>query len=256
MSYGLQLSASGAAAALYRLDVFSNNLANMDTPGFKADVPRSAPRAPAREEDGLLSLPSNALLERLGAGTALAPNMISLQQGATRTTGNDLDVAIEGRGFFTVQAGPGPEGLRLTRDGRFTQNAQGQLVMAGTGLPVLDVKGQPINLNGEGKVVIDRDGTITQDGATIAQLQLIDAPAGALRKDGHSLFAAQASVFDRKTLAPGSVRQHALEESSVDEIQALMQVTSAGREVEANVDMMRMHDRLVERAIMSLGRLA
>lgn len=244
-------------AAMYRQDVFSNNLANMNTPGFKPDSASTYARDAVRPEDGVWHLPSNAMLEKLGGGVMLNANRVSFAQGGSRVTGNDLDVAIEGEGFFMVQdsSDRGASTVRLTRDGRFTRNSDGELVMATTGMRVLSDASQPIAVPGTGKVKIDGDGTLSVNGTQIAKLALVTVPEKeSLLKQGHSLFLADSSKLGgRKTLA-GTIRQGSLEESGVDEVRALMQMTSASREVDANVDMMKAHDRMLERAIASLGR--
>lgn len=252
MSYGLQLSASGAATALYRQDVYANNLANMDTAGFKPDVPMTYSRPAARQEDGLAYLPSNELLERLGGGALLRPNRVSLAQGSPRATGNALDVAVVGEGFLTVRDADGA--TRLTRDGRMTRDSSGRLVLAASGLPVLGADGGEIVLNGPGPVLIDGDGAIRVGGRPVARLNLVQpADPASLRKQGNSLFA----VEGENTLTPatGQIRQNAYEESAVDEIAAILQVTSAARDVDSNISMMQQHDRLMDRAINVLGRV-
>jgi flagellar basal-body rod protein FlgF len=254
MSYGLQISASGVFAALYRQDVYANNLANLDTPGFKVDVPTSRPRASVREEDGVWQLPSDRLLERLGAGALLNANMISFAQGSLRNTGNPLDVGIQGEGFFVVRDG---DATRLTRDGRFTRDAQGMLVMSAGGYPVLGEDGSPVHLPEGSKVVIDARGVIRVDGVVVARLRVVDVPDRTrLTKAGHGLFQSSDDPLQNAQPASGFVRQYALEESGVDEIATIMQITGASRDVEANASMIREHDRLLDRAINGLGRVA
>lgn len=246
-------------AAMYRQDVFTNNLANMNTPGFKPDSASTYAREAVRPEDGVWHLPSNALLEKLGGGVMLNPNRISFAQGGSRITGNELDVAIEGDGFFVVQDATDRDAstVRLTRDGRFTRNSAGELVMATTGMRVLTEGNQPIEVPSTGKIKIDGDGTISVNGSQVAKLALVTVPnKESLIKQGHSLFLADAAMIGGRRTLPGTVRQGALEESGVDEVRALMQMTSASREVDANIDMMRAHDRLLERAIASLGRVS
>jgi flagellar basal body rod protein FlgG len=258
MSYGLQISASGVMTAMYRQDVFANNLANMDTVGFKPDVPTSRPRDAVRQEDGLMHLPSNALLERLGAGALLNPNRVSFSQGAVKPTGNPLDVAIEGEGFFVVRqiADTSGDAKRLTRDGRFTRNAEGQLVMAAGGLPVMDRGGNPITL-GPGAVTIDGDGSVRQNNEIVAQLDVVElSDPSRLRKEGHSLFVGSSEVMASLKPATGSLRAGALEDSGADEVRALMQMTSASREIDANVALIQQHDRMLDRAINVLGRVS
>jgi flagellar basal body rod protein FlgG len=258
MSYGLQISASGVMTSMYRQDVFANNLANMDTVGFKPDAPSSRPRDAVRQEDGLMHLPSNALLERLGAGALLNPNRVSFAQGALKESNNPLDMAIQGDGFFVVRqiADTGGDANRLTRDGRFTRNPDGQLVTAAGGLPVMDRGGNAITL-GPGAVSVDGDGSIRQNNQIVAQLQVVEpADPSQLRKQGHSLFMGSSEVMASLKTATGSVRSGSIEDSAADEIRALMQMTSASREVDANVAMIQQHDRMLDRAINVLGRVS
>lgn len=257
MSYGLQISASGVMTAMYRQDVFASNLANMDTVGFKPDSPQQVFRLDVRREDGVANLPSNALLEKLGGGVLINPNRISFRQGALRSTGNALDVAIQGDGFLAVRdvADTGGDRLRFSRDGRLTLDRSGTLVMASNGMPVLDTQGQPIRLDPRATVAIDGDGSVRQGGELVARLQLVDFDdRSGLSKAGHGLFTASTDTLATRTPATGTVRQFHVEESAVDEVRALLQMTSAAREVDANVALIQQHDRLMERAIASLGR--
>ncbi len=259
MSYGLQISASGVFGALYRQDVLANNLANMDTVGFKPEIPTSRPRQAVTKEDNVGYLPSNKLLERLGAGVMMNPNGINFGQGGLRTTGRDLDVAIDGEGFLTVKdpKAKDADAVLLTRDGRLARDPSGRLVMATTGHPVLDAQNRPIEISDRGSVLIDGDGTIRQNGAVVGRLNIIDVPdRNSLQRIGASLFRPGQEQLKQKSGATGQLRQAQVEESGVDEVKALMAVTDAGREVDANVALIQQHDRMMERAIQSLGRTA
>lgn len=242
--------------SLYRQDVFANNLANLDSIGFKADIPTISSRTGVRQEDGVWNLPSNELLEKLGAGTMLMPNRVSLEQGSLRSTGSKLDVAIEGKGFLVVEDASDPgNAQKLTRDGRMVRNKQGVLSMAGTGLPILSENDQPIVLPDSGKLKIDSDGTLYMDDVKISRLKFIEIPDNAVyRKAGHGMLEVDKDSLRKAGAASGLIRQGVIEEAAVDELQALMNVTSATREVDANVEAMRAHDRLMDRAITSLGR--
>lgn len=258
MNYGVQLSASGVLTSLYRQDVLTNNLANMDSVGFKPDIPATRQRDAARIEDGLGFMPSDRLLEQLGAGALAAPNLSDFQQGGLETTGQPLDVAVRGEGFFVVrdETDQGKDKLRLTRDGRFAVDRGGRLVMASTGLPVLDTGGRTIHLAHGTPVEIAGDGQISQDGQPVARLHLLNpADPSRMTKQGHSLFRAPAEVFASKAAASGVIVQHAVERSAVDEIRTVMQVTAAGRDVDANMSLIAQHDRLSDRAINTLGRV-
>ncbi len=259
MNYGLQISASGALTALYRQDVLANNLANINTPGFKPDVPAVRARPCVREEDGLSYLPSNKLLERLGGGVQLAPSEIQFDQGPLEDTSNPLDIAIQGDGFFVVRAQTtgSADRLRLTRDGRFTLDSSGRLVMASTGMPVLDTQNRPIEIKGTGKITIGADGQIRQGGAEVARLNLVDMPdRKGLHKAGNSLFVAPAAAMGNLKPATGTMVQGSREQSAVDEIRAMMDVQEAGRAASANLNMISYQDRMTERAIAQLGRMA
>ncbi|MFO0858234.1 MAG: flagellar hook basal-body protein [Phycisphaerales bacterium] len=256
MSYGLQISASGVMTSLYRQEVFANNLANLDSIGFKADIPTVASRPGVRQEDGVWNLPSNELLEKLGAGTMLMPNRVSMEQGSLRTTGSKMDVAIEGKGFLVVEdSEDSANPQKLTRDGRMVRNKQGVLSMAGTGLPVMSENDQPIVMPDTGTIKIDSDGTIYMDDIKVAKLKFIELPDNAVyRKVGHGMFEVEKTALRKAGEASGLIRQGVIEEAAVDELKALMNVTNATREVDANVDAMKAHDRLMDRAITSLGR--
>lgn len=258
MNYAMELAASGALTSLYRMDVLSNNLANVGTVGFKPDVPFTIQRDSATVEDHL-TLPSNKMLERLGAGVTLAPNQTSFDQGPLQKTGSNLDLAIQGEGFFVMldERAPTSERLRLSRDGRFTRNGDGNLVSASTGQPVLDVSNRPIPLPGQSPVDISPDGTIRQNGAVIAQLQVVSVlDTSGLGKLGNGMFRADADALSSLRPATGQVRQGVVEGSAVDPIKALMGVTDAGKAAEANLAMLSGADRLMERAINGLGRVS
>lgn len=259
VSYGLQISASGVMTAMYRQDVFANNLANSQTVGFKADIPSSFARQDVRDEDNLPFLPSNKLLERLGGGTLLNANRIDFTQGQLKTSDSDLDLAILGDGFLMVRSGADTSGdsLRMTRDGRLTRNSEGYLVQAATGMPVLDVQNRPIRLEPGTMVTVGSDGRLLEDGAEVATLAFIDVgDRTQIRKEGHSLFVPNADALGGIKRATGRIQQHAVEDASVDPIRTLLAMTSAARQVESNASMIQAHDRLTERAIASLGRPA
>jgi len=257
VSYGIQIAASGLMTAMYRQDVYANNLANMDSVGYKPDLPTTRPRLDVIAEDGVGHLPSNALLRRLGGGAVLNANLVNFSQGSLKATGNALDLAIEGPGFLAVREEHSEAGdrVRLTRDGRLTRDRTGRLVMGSSGLPVLDTQNRPIVLRDGVSVDIDAAGVVRQGGAVVAQLQFVEvADKRALSKQGHSLFAASSDALASRKPASGMLRQRHVEDSSVDEVRVLMEVTSASRDVDLNASMIQQHDRLLDRAINGLGR--
>ncbi len=256
MNYAMQISASGALTSMYRQDVLTNNLANVNTVGFKPYTPVARQRDHVRAEDGLWHLPSNELLEALGAGTHLAENRISFRQGPVEQTGNPLDLAVHGDGFLTVgDMQDGQPVVRLTRDGRMTLNSSGTLVMSTTGQPVLAVGGNPVRIDpGAGPVQIDAAGRVTQNNEAVAQLGFADVgDRQRLTKLGDSLFALDGA----QPLLPagGRLVQGAVEGSAVNEIDAIMGVTNAASAAQRNLEMIQRFDQLMDRAINGLGRV-
>ncbi|MBY0261522.1 MAG: flagellar hook-basal body protein [Phycisphaerales bacterium] len=254
MNYGFNVGASGVLATMFRQDVAANNLANIQTVGFKPDVATTLPRSAAREEDGLFHLPSNTLLERLGAGVLLAPTRTSFSQGAVTRSGNPLDVAIEGDGFLAVSAEDGS--TRLTRDGRLTLDKGGRLVTVTDGQPVLDSSGRPITLDPRRSLDIDERGNVSQSGAVVATLQFVDVPnRAALKKVGGNQYQADAATVSTFRPAGGRVLQGNVEQSAADPIRAVMDVQNAASAVGSTVRIMQIHDELMNRAINTLGRV-
>lgn len=255
----MYLSASGALTSMHRLDALTNNLANVNTVGFKPHSPAVRQRDVARVEDGLPFADSNAMLERLGGGVQLAPTRIGFTQGPLKQTGNPLDLAIQGDGFLMIRGDmSGNEAeLHLTRDGRLTLSANGTIVQGTTGRPVLSVGNQPIRVDAERPVVIDADGTVKQDGIRIGQLRFVDVPdRQRLTKAGDGLFRLSNDAIESLRPADGLIKQGELESSAVDEIRALMQVQAAAGDARSNLAMIDYHDRLMDRAINRLGRTA
>lgn len=258
MNYGLNLAASGALTSLYRMDVLANNLANMSTPGFKPDLPAIQQRNPERIEDNL-SLPSNKLLERLGGGVFAAANRTSFEQGPLARTGNPLDLAVEGPGFFVLrdESNSGADRYRLTRDGRFLRDKSGRMVSATSGLPLMDTQNRPITLRDDSQVQIGADGVVRQNGEAIAEIQLKDIKdTRRLKKLGQSLFTAPSDLMNSRSRAAGEIRQQSIEGSAVDPILATLAIGEAQKAAEANTRMMVAHDHLMDRAINTLGRTA
>jgi flagellar basal body rod protein FlgG len=258
LNYGYNLAAAGVVTAMHRQDVAANNLANIETVGFKMDGSGTIPRAAAREEDGLWNEPSNRLLERLGAGVLLAPTTTRFTQGAIQATGNTLDLAIKGDGFFAVAtrgARDASSEVVLTRDGRFTLNQRGELVTVDGGHAVLDAADRPIRLDPRLPVDIDAAGLITQGGQEAGRLSLTDvADRTRLRKRGGQFALEHAPAGSRRPAA-GAVIQSAVERSAADPIDAMMRIQNAASAAGAATRIAQIHDELMGRAINSLGRV-
>src|SRR5205809_916462 len=134
MIYGLYLSATGVMASSYRQDVIANNLANSETVGFKRHLATFQQRPVESQSSGRPDL-SDPMLDNLGGGFLVSPTQIDATQGDLENTGNNLDAAIFGKGFFAVGDSTHTQ---LTRAGQFMLNQDGDMIMAnGSNTPVL-----------------------------------------------------------------------------------------------------------------------
>ena len=133
MANGIYIAVSGAQAEMRHLDVIANNLANANTPGFKAD------RINFREVLAKSSVPDEQQDRRF---VEVSGTHTDLNSGTLRLTGNPLDLAVLGDGFFKVGT---PRGERITRGGSFIQAADGT-VMTSSGNPLLGRDGQPVKI--------------------------------------------------------------------------------------------------------------
>jgi flagellar basal-body rod protein FlgF len=224
-----------------RMDIAANNLANVNTTGFKADALVVEEITP--NETFALEGPRSI---RFARDIALARD---LRQGAIAITGNPLDLAIEGGSYFSVQ---GPDGPLYTRDGAFTLDATGQLVTR-DGLAVLSQDGAPIVIDPRGEAPsIGRDGAIRIAGVEAGRIGLSNfARPGALEKVGDNLWSAEGQP---PQAGDGQIVQGALEESNVVAIVEMTNLIQISRAYESASRLARSADDLRQRAIDRLGR--
>ncbi len=261
MNYGLYLSASGVLTNSYRQDVYANNLANVETAGFKPYIPTISQRPPESIEDPQQFGLSQKLLDRLGGGVLTGPERLNFMTGPLRHTGRELDAALTRPDqFFAVQhtdPQTGRTSLRLTRDGRFSRNEDGNLVTQ-TGQRVLDRENQPItipdgvlpSINGSGEI-------IDQDGNVVAGIQVtrVYGPEDKLRAYGQNLFGFKRGD-DRELIDNPVIEAGFTEDSSVNPIHTLMKLIAATKSTTGNAQMIKYQDQLMDRAINTLGRVA
>jgi flagellar basal-body rod protein FlgF len=223
MDSGYYAAFSGLLARTQALDSAASNLANASTTGFRAE--REYFRGAIMGPDALGSQ-VNRTVNDFGV---LGGNLLDLGQGALARTGNPLDVAIEGQGFFAVQSAAGIEGIRYTRDGAFQRSRDGRLVTA-QGEPVLNAVGKPIAIP-SGEISIGSDGVISVDGAVVGGLGVFTFPSSVpLIPEGVNRYQAdpaKATVSKTATLHEGS-----LEGSNQDVIQGSLQLILVQRQAE------------------------
>jgi flagellar basal-body rod protein FlgF len=233
------------------LDVTANNLANVDTAGFKVEHlsvvtdPVSAPGA----SFGLGREPIKYVLDN-GSTRDFA-------QGSTEQTGGTFDLAIEGAGFFSVQT---PDGVRYTRDGRFGTDASNQIVDQ-KGEPVLDAGGSPITLDPSlDPPVIGKDGSVSQAGknGSVSKIGRIGvtrfANKAALSKTGDNLFADDGTA-GATTANDAVVRQGYVEKSNVNPVLEVTNLIDIQRAYERMQNIIVDTQTLSSKAVDGLGKL-
>lgn len=255
---GLFSAGAGMLANQLRLDVVANNLANAATIGFQRDttVNRAFPSLLLHRigDSAGARLPAARppVVGRLGTGVFVEETVTRFEPGPLRETGNPLDLALVGEGFFLLET----EGRFLaTRAGHFARSADGWLV-APDGPRVMSAEGTPIPV-GEGEVTVDETGTVYAGGREVGRLALVgfDNPDG-LEKVGGQRFAVTAASGP-PFLADGvRVQQGSLEGSTVNVVAALVEMIEATRAYEAAQRLIRVYDETLARAAGDLGRIA
>ncbi len=237
----IYLSMAGAKASLQRQDSLANNLANVSTNGFRAEM--QAFRAVPVRGDGA-STRVYALETTIGHDH---------RPGPVQTTGRPLDVALQGNAWLAVQGADGAEAY--TRAGSLQVNAEGQLVTA-AGLPVLG-DGGPITLPADAAVEIANDGTIsTTVGSARPQqagrLKLV-VPEQPMQRGDDGLF--RPADGDLQAEPTARVQGGALEGSNVSPVETMVAMISAARQFEHQMKLLRDAEQREQGAAKLLGTL-
>ena len=237
MPYGTYLSAAGAHVQNHRLEVLSNNLANINTPGFKSSLAIVQARNNKAIEDGEVS-PHSGTLADIGGGAKIQPSQTIFDTGPIETTGNKTDFAIhDDNSFFVVKRG---EEQFLTRAGGFVFNSSGQLTNT-NGDQVLGVDGNPIQIDPLRRFEVQSNGIIQQDGRNVTLMLSRPESLGDLARVGDNLFRPLAQTqpvpANERAIINGS-----LEKSAVNPTTAMMELIEATRAYESNLRLIQHHD--------------
>jgi flagellar basal-body rod protein FlgF len=220
MNSGYYAACAGLMSRTEALDTIANNLANASTAGFRASHNIFSSILATAGDSSLSALNQDANDYGVLSGTQL-----DTSQGALVPTGNNLDLAMEGPGYFVAQTASGPV---YTRGGNLRVSPQGQLVTA-AGDPVVGDNG-PITILGQ-PISISADGTISTNGAIAGRLKLVEfAPTVAMQSAGGTYYTAPvgAAVAAKNS----QVRQGMLESSNVNPVTSVVELITAQREVE------------------------
>ncbi len=282
MVRGLYTGASGMVVQMDRMDAIANNLANVDLTGYKKDtaITKAFPELLMRRmnDDGVHVFPmgsvdSSPIVGRLGTGVELNEVFTVFDQGAMKQTENDFDVALEGKGFMSVQT---PQGERLTRNGSFLINVDGYLVTK-TGDFVLGENG-PIKLK-KNNFVIDQDGTIWQNATFAGDERRLVSPeenqweniekvdrlklSGVkrdrfLQKQGNSYWRTTEESGDSFILEGSTrprVRQGFLEAANVNAVSEMVDMIEVNRAYDANQRTIQTEDSLLGKLLNEVLRV-
>ena len=223
MPYGMYISAAGAHVQSERLRVLSNNLANVDTPGFKRELAVFQARHAEAIERGE-DVPGSKSINDLGGGVRFAETITDFNSGTVRNTGVDTDLAIEGDGFFLVEK----DGQQLlTKAGNFHFSSDGRL-LTDQGYAVLSADGQPLSVDPRMDWSVSDSGAIEQAGNKTYVALVKPRSLGDLAKAGSNLFSPLAPVVP-VPLAERRVRQGMLEQSSVVPSLEMMELIETSR---------------------------
>jgi len=260
-------------AQQWRLDAVANNLANVNTDGFKRELASfqtsSSLLMRRMSDDGLYPHPFGSgdaapIIGRLGLGVELNELYTDLQQGTLRETFSDFDLAIDGTGFFVVDT---PWGQRYTRNGSFILGREGFLLTK-EGYPVLgengpiSVRANNFRVDHEGRVWINAEFDTSDptdlvsmeqntwgDPVLLDTIRVVDFDfARYLRKQGSSLFSANEFSGPAMTMEGddrGVVRQGFIESANVDPVREMVQMIEVNRAYEANQRIIQAHDSML-----------
>jgi flagellar basal-body rod protein FlgF len=233
MSSGIYVATAGAVAQSAALDATANNIANASTTGFHGD------RVSFREALGAARSADFALVN---TGTT----RVDSQAGALMTTENPLDLALEGDGYFAVDA---PTGPRYTRAGNFQLDDQRRIVTA-DGNVVRGTDGA-IAIPPEAKqIAVATDGTVSADGEIVGKLELVRFAPNQLTREGGSLMTARGKPQDGE---PPLVRAGMLEASNVNVVRGVVDLVKVSRTYESLMRVIQGYHDVESRAARELG---
>jgi flagellar basal-body rod protein FlgF len=238
MQSGLYVSLSSQVSLEKRLTTIADNLANMNTVGF---------RATQLKFDDVMTRAEGAKVDYVSSGE----EYISSENGALVQTKNPFDFAVRGDAWFSVNT---PSGPALTKDGRFSMLQSGELVTL-EGYPVLDAGGGPIQLNAQaGAPTVSDDGVLRQNGQPVATLGLFEANIGPnfTRAGNTAIIPSETpqAVVDRMDVG---VVQGYIEKANVNPMQQMTQLITVSRNFEYVTQLMRDSESSLSDAIKTLG---
>jgi flagellar basal-body rod protein FlgG len=259
MVYGIDTAARGMIAQQLKLDVLANNLANVNTAGFKELIPvfQNLSEMQIKDKNTQEETPANSekLIGSLSSGSILGATAIDMGQGALRKTDNKLDFAIDGEGFFSVQT---QDGELYTRNGNFSLDDNGVLVTK-NGDKVLDSTNKEITIDltdkSFEKLTVRNDGTLLMDNQEIAKFKVVSFEKNTdVETIGNSLFKPVGSAKPKVVDNP-KIEQGLIEGSNSNSIGCMINTITATRTYETLSKVLRQSDMTLGKCINEVGRV-
>lgn len=258
MLKGLYTAYSGLLNEQNRMDVMTNNLANASTTGYKKEGTTSQSFGDVlayKIKDESVGLSNTQKIGVNNPGVKIGENYTDFSQGSFQITDNTYDLALGGEGFFAVEFTNKADEVstKYTRSGSFTLNTDGYLVTS-DGDYVLDTENQRIQLDTLKESVISKNGTISQDGIEIAQIQVADfEDYDYLEKYGETYF----EPIEGATLTEGNatVNSGYLEMSNIQVVSEMVNMIAITRAYESSQKVVQTYDESLEIAVNQLGKL-
>jgi flagellar basal-body rod protein FlgF len=228
MNSGLYTAYSGMKSQSDALEVLANNMANINTTGFKEEkVFYSMLNQSLNATENATGKPPENM-ESVINRTVMAGSSLNQTEGSLLSTKRDLDIAITGQGFLAVQT---PQGIRFTRNGNLQINAKSVLTTS-EGFPVIGVTNKPITL-GTGKIDISLDGSVTLDKNPVDRLKIVTFDnLSELEKQGSSMFVHRGKPETQK-VSDATIQSGCLEQSNVNAVASVVQMVEVMRHFEA-----------------------
>lgn len=248
----MYLNAAGSLAAETRMDVIANNLANVDTPGFRRGFAVFQQRLAEVWEPPVLQPTFDEVNNRLGGGLFVHETTFSDEIGTITPTDERLDLAIEGEGWFPIEHG---DQVLYTRAGNFTRDAEGIVRTANGQGALLDENGERIRIPGDGQwLTIDESGQVRVDDEPIARIRVQgDLDYRQYTPVGENLYRFEGEGEPAPSNA--TLRQGFLERSSVRPVVEMVNLIRTHRAYEANQRMITQQDQSLGRAVNDVGRI-
>ncbi len=257
MEKGAYVAVSGSMAQERAMDMITNNLANVNTPGFKGDrllfesflqkslQPESGIPTPEQIKNGSLQPGVEDSEYLLGA-----EGYTDFSQGGLQRTSNPMDIALKGDGFLTILT---PDGERYTRGGTFVTGETGELVTK-DGYPLLNDKKQPIFVDGGAFSIGDKGLVTGADGEEIANLLLVKfEDRQQLKKEGNNLYSASDTATG-SIATDATVKQGYIEGSNINAVREMAKMITALRSYQTFQKAIQSHSEMTTRLINEVGR--